>query len=45
MNSWFTLIEGMSARKFWLRLLWVSLQLVVVYFFLSNDDPFFYQGF
>jgi hypothetical protein len=45
MRNWLNPIEDMTAREFWVRLVWVSLQLTVVYFFLSSDDPFFYQGF
>jgi len=45
MANWISPVEGISAGRFWLRLMWVTVQLVVVYFFLSADDPFFYQGF
>lgn len=41
----FAPIDGITASQFWVRLMWVTLQLSVVWFFLSSDDPFFYQGF
>ena len=43
--SLFAPIDGITASQFWVRLMWVTLQLSVVWFFLSSDDPFFYQGF
>jgi hypothetical protein len=45
MNDWLAPIEDRSVTQFWLRLIWVAMQLIAVYFFISNDDPFFYQGF
>ena len=45
MQNWLNPVADMSARQFWLRICLISLQLVVVYFLLSQDDPFFYQGF
>ncbi len=45
LSKWLLPIEDMSPWRFYLRLMWLSLQLIVTYYFLSNDDPFFYQGF
>ena len=45
MKRWLNPVEEITALQFWLRVTWVSLQLVMVYFFLSQNDPFFYQGF
>ncbi len=38
-------VEHIFTWQFWLRLVWISVQLITVYFFISSDDPFFYQGF
>ena len=45
MKNWLNPIAELTPWKFWTRVVWVSVQLLITYFFLSNDDPFFYQGF
>ena len=45
LSNWLLPIEDTSPWRFYPRLMWLSLQLIVTYYFLSNDDPFFYQGF
>jgi hypothetical protein len=45
LRKWLLPIEDISPWRFYLRLAWVAVQLVVTHYFLSSDDPFFYQGF
>jgi len=36
---------GLSAQEFWLRIVWVAIQLIVVYWFAMQGQLFVYQGF
>jgi len=45
LGSWIRPIPEMSASAFYLRCLWVVVQLVAAYCFANEASPFFYQQF
>ena len=38
-------IPDMNPSQFYLRLAWIGVQLILVYYLAGKNDPFFYQGF
>lgn len=45
LKVWFCPIAGMSWWMFYLRCIWIVLQLVAVYCLAHQASPFFYQRF
>jgi hypothetical protein len=37
--------DGLSAGRFWLRILWIAVQLIVAFWFAQRGNLFFYQRF
>ena len=44
-KRWLFPVEGVPAWQFYLRLGWIALQLIAVYYLSGESEPFFYQGF
>jgi hypothetical protein len=45
LGNWIQPIPEMSASEYYLRCLWVVVQLVAAYCFANEASPFFYQQF
>jgi hypothetical protein len=45
LNRWLRPVPELPAWKFYLRCLWVVVQVVAAYWFSSQVSPFFYQQF